>query len=47
VKRPRLIWLEDGESDLRELKAKTWIRKACNAEEWPFVVKEVKVPAGP
>jgi hypothetical protein len=41
-----MVWLEDGESDLQELKLKTWLRKACSREEWPFVVKEVMVPAG-
>jgi hypothetical protein len=39
---PELRWLQDGENDLREVKAKRW-RKIANRRECVFVIKEDKV----
>ena len=33
-------WLEAAETDLREMKVKSWQQKAVNREEWASVVKK-------
>jgi hypothetical protein len=40
--RPRLRWLEDVETDLREMKIKRWQQRSVDREEWTFVVKKAK-----
>jgi hypothetical protein len=39
----RLIWLEDAENHIQELKMKRWRWKANNREAWAVGVKECRL----
>lgn len=47
VGRPRLMWLEDVEKDVREITVKRWRQKAGNREWWASVINEAKAVRGP
>jgi hypothetical protein len=40
--RPRLMWINDVEDDLRKLGVKRWRTKALDRVEWASIVKEAK-----
>ena len=40
--RPRLMWINDVEDDLRELGVKRWRTKALDSEEWESTITEAK-----
>jgi hypothetical protein len=40
--RPRLMWINDVEDDLRKLGVKQWRTKALEREEWASIIKEAK-----
>jgi hypothetical protein len=44
--RPRMRWLDDAESDVKEMKAKGWKEKMRNREQWRLVVEEAKAQPG-
>jgi GTP1/Obg family GTP-binding protein len=40
--RPRMRWLDDVESDLKNLEVKGWKEKMSDREQWRLVVEEAK-----
>jgi hypothetical protein len=44
--RPRMRWLDDVESDLKEMKVKGWKEKMRNRKQWRLVVKEAEAHPG-
>jgi hypothetical protein len=44
--RPRMRWLDDVESDLKEMEVKEWKEKMRDREQWRLVVEEVKAQPG-
>jgi hypothetical protein len=42
VGRPRLIWLDDAEADIRVLVVKRWRITAQDRKEWLAIVREAK-----
>jgi hypothetical protein len=40
--RPRLMWINDVEDDLRKLGVKGWRTKILYREEWASIVREAK-----
>jgi hypothetical protein len=41
-RRPRMRWLDDVESDLKEMEVKGWKEKMGDREQWRLVVEEAK-----
>jgi hypothetical protein len=40
--RPRLRWIDDVESDLRNMSVKRWRSRALDRTEWASIVREPK-----
>ncbi|KAJ4440077.1 hypothetical protein ANN_08210 [Periplaneta americana] len=45
--RPRTIWLDAVENDLREMKVKRWRKTPEDREAWATIMKGAKVLRGP
>ncbi|PSN43995.1 hypothetical protein C0J52_16482 [Blattella germanica] len=46
IGRPRKIWLEDIEEDIREMGIRTWRRRAQDRGEWATIVRQALVLQG-
>jgi hypothetical protein len=46
VGRPRKLWLDEVEQDLKQMGVRGWRRRAQNRDEWRSILKDAKVLHG-